>query len=169
MPILNPIHLLDQAERLSQAPLAGPPRQVDLRRAISSAYYALFHLLLTALSDEFVGVAHRATSRYALMHRSIDHRSIRDLCSVVIKQRPPVKYGPFVPPSGFGPDLSDFARAVIDLQERRHAADYDVGTRYRAADARRAISEARIAVLRFEASGAAERRLFLTLLLCPPR
>jgi hypothetical protein len=42
MAILNPEHLLQQAERLIQPPPAGPPRQVDLRRAISGAYYDAF-------------------------------------------------------------------------------------------------------------------------------
>jgi hypothetical protein len=46
--ILNPDHLLEQADKLISPPAAGPPRQVDLRRAISSAYYGLFHSCLTA-------------------------------------------------------------------------------------------------------------------------
>ena len=45
MPIPNPEHLLDQAERLA-ATGTGAPRQTNLRRAISAAYYAVFHRTL---------------------------------------------------------------------------------------------------------------------------
>src|SRR5215216_7618181 len=41
--ILNPEHLFDQAEKLILSPPAGRPRQVDIRRAISAAYYGVFH------------------------------------------------------------------------------------------------------------------------------
>jgi len=54
---LNPDHLFEQAERLVAPPPAGPPRQVDLRRAISAAYYGLFHFCLIAAADEFVDAA----------------------------------------------------------------------------------------------------------------
>jgi hypothetical protein len=52
MAILNPKHLLDQAARLIIPPPAGPPRQVDVRRAISSAYYGAFHATLIAAASE---------------------------------------------------------------------------------------------------------------------
>ena len=65
MATLNPDHLFEQADKLVVPPRAGPPRQVDLRRAISAAYYGIYHFCLTAAADEFVGVIHRATSRYA--------------------------------------------------------------------------------------------------------
>jgi hypothetical protein len=54
--ILNPEHLLEQAERLIEPPPAGPPRQVDIRRAISSAYYAVFHATLAAAARRFGGL-----------------------------------------------------------------------------------------------------------------
>jgi hypothetical protein len=49
--ILNPDHLFDQADRLIVS-TAGPPRQVDLRRAISAAYYGVFHIVATAVADQ---------------------------------------------------------------------------------------------------------------------
>jgi hypothetical protein len=79
--ILNPDHLFEQADKLISPPPAGPPRQVDLRRAISSSYYGLFHACLVAAADEFVGVTQRATSRYALVYRSIDHKTLREVCN----------------------------------------------------------------------------------------
>jgi hypothetical protein len=55
MPVLNPDHLFDQAERLVATTAGGAPRQADLRRAVSSVYYGLFHAILTAAADLFVG------------------------------------------------------------------------------------------------------------------
>src|SRR5262249_25719796 len=49
--ILDPEHLFDQADRLVAPPPAGPPRQADVRRAISAAYYAVFHGTLAAVAD----------------------------------------------------------------------------------------------------------------------
>jgi hypothetical protein len=46
--ILNPDHLFEQANRLAVPFGPGSIRQVDVRRAISAAYYGLFHAVLTA-------------------------------------------------------------------------------------------------------------------------
>jgi hypothetical protein len=62
---------------LSAPPPAGPRRQVDIRRAISVAYYGLFHFTLTAADDEVVGSSQRATTRYALVYRSLDQFFVR--------------------------------------------------------------------------------------------
>src|SRR6516225_6669624 len=80
--ILNPDHLFEQAEELI-SPRAGRPRQVDVRRAISAAYYAIFHAIITAATDQFVGVTNRDESRYGLVYRSVDHRWLRELCTEV--------------------------------------------------------------------------------------
>src|SRR4051794_12882066 len=53
--IPNAEHLLDQAERLIAPGGRGAPRQVDLRRAISNSYYALFHAVSMAGADQFIG------------------------------------------------------------------------------------------------------------------
>jgi len=167
--ILNPEHLFEQADKLVVSPPAGPPRQVDLRRAISGAYYGLFHSCLTAVADEFVGVTQRTTSRYALVYRSIDHKALRDLCDEVRKQTLKAKYGPYVPSGGFEANVQAYSTAVIELQQKRHMADYDPQPRFRASDARLAISTARTAVHRFEMANADHRKAFLTLLICAPR
>lgn len=125
MAILNPEHLFEQADKLISPPPAGPPRQVDLRRAISSAYYGVFHATLTAAADEFVGVTKRSTTQYSLVYRSVDHRSLRELCSEIKKPTLPAKYTPYEPRNGFGPNIKAFAAAVVEMQEKRHAADYD--------------------------------------------
>jgi len=169
MTVLSPDHLLQQAERLAARPPAGVSRQVDLRRAISSAYYGLFHFTLTCLADEFVGVMQRATSRYALVYRSVDHRVLKDLCLEIQRPTPSRKFVPYFPAGGFGPELGSFAASAFELYEKRNRADYDPGPRFRSLDAQLAITTARDALERFGQAKLDIRRVFLTLLLCPPR
>jgi hypothetical protein len=57
----------------------------------------------------------------------------------------------------------------VQLQEKRHQADYDPTVRVRASDAHSAIASARAALARFEQASDAERIAFLGLLLFPPR
>jgi hypothetical protein len=125
MPVLNPEHLLDQADRLITPPGGGAPRQADLRRAISNAYYAVFHAVIAQTADYIVGKTNRASTRYELVYRSINHKSLRKLCNVVKNPPLPANYSRYSPKGGFGSDLTALATAVIDLQEKRHLADYD--------------------------------------------
>lgn len=169
MAALNPDHLLDQAGRLLATPRPGPPRQADLRRAISNAYYGLFHFTLTAVADEFVGVAQRRSARYALVYRSVDHRTLRDVSLEATKPRASSRYAPYMPEGGFDTNLVVFSTAAKELQETRHAADYDPLLGFSTSEAKAAIGTARRAIRRFGEADGEHRKLFLTLLLCPPR
>lgn len=117
MAILDPDHLFEQAESLIVPPVAGPPRQVNIRRAISAAYYGLFHATLSAAADQFVGVTKRNSPLYALVYRAVDHRSLLVLCEEVKKQTLSSRYLPYQPTNGFGNNISAFAVAVLELQE----------------------------------------------------
>lgn len=169
MPILNPEHLLDQADRLLRPQGGGAPRQADLRRAISNAYYAVFHAVVTEAADELVGKAYRTSPRYALAYRSIDHRSLRELCGDIRKLTLPAKYSAYSPRGGFGPDLVALANAVVDLQEKRHLADYDPLYRVNISDAVLAVATARSALQRFSAANRSSRKMFVSLLAFSPR
>lgn len=167
MAVLNADHLLDQADRL--VPAGKAPRQADLRRAISTAYYAVFHEVVTAAADDLIGKTQRDTARYALVYRSIDHRSLKDLASDVAKTNLPGKYLKYEPRGGFGPEIQAVAAAIVDLQEKRHGADYDPLLRVKRSDAVSAVASARAALVRFRGASAARRRVFLSLLIFPPR
>lgn len=169
MAILSSEHLLDQAIRLIGPKTAGKRRQVDLRRAISAAYYGVFHATLTAAADEFVGVTKRATPQYALVYRSVDHRALRELCTEVKKPTLPPRYARHEPPKGFSAGIKAFAAALVELQEKRHAADYDPSARMKQSDALLAVATARSALRAFGSAGSRGRKAFLTLLLFPPR
>lgn len=169
MPTLNPGHLLDQADRLVAPPAVGAPRQADLRRAVSTAYYALFHTILTSAADDLVGQTYRQTPRYELIYRSVGHRALSDLCKDIKKATLPAKYTKYEPLGGFGPDLVAVATALVDLQEKRHLADYDPLFSVRISEAVLAVATSRAAVARFRNAPRLRRKAFLSLVVFPPR
>ena len=167
MPIPNPDHLLDRAER-SIAPGRGAPRQVDLRRALSDAYYALFHTVAIAAADQLAGKARRSDSLYALVYRSVEHRALRQLCEDIGKPTLPAKYQRYLQSRGLGLAIATFALVLVDLQAKRHAADYDPMIRLTAGDVRIAVRLARRALTLFSIPRRG-RSVFLLLLMFPPR
>jgi hypothetical protein len=166
--VLNPDHLFEQANRLITIQ-AGPPRQVDIRRAISAAYYAMFHATITAAVDQFIGAANRNESRYGLVYRSVNHAWFRDLCQDVQKTILSNKFRPYAPSGGFDANITAFAKAVVELQEKRHAADYDVMIRMNKSDAILAINTAKAALRRFGRANNGGRVAYLSVLLFQPR
>lgn len=167
--MFNLDHLLEQAERLIAQPPSRVSRQIDLRRAISSAYYSLFHAVLTAASDQIVGRTKRNSPQYTLVYRSIHHNAVRDLCNQVKRQRPNDRYARYVPSTDFSSELKVFAETFVDLQEKRHSADYDPNFRVRTAEALAAVVSARRAIKEFANAPVDLRQTFLVLLLFPPR
>ena len=167
MAILIPSHLLEQAERLLEPRKSGSKpaliRQVDRRRAISSAYYAVFHAILTDLADQFIGRDQRKSSCYALAYRHIDHRQLESLSNQVIKQTPEKRYLPFMPDGGFDDSIRKFASLTIELKGDRNSADYDPSRWVGITDARLAIAQARDAISRFANAPDEQRCVFLTL------
>jgi hypothetical protein len=169
MSVPDPDHLLDQAERLIASTGGGAVRQVDLRRAMSNAYYALFHAVTTEATDDFVGRTHRQTPRYMLVYRSVGHRSLRRLCEDVVKETLPGRYSRFAPEGGFGPDLQFFANSFAELQDRRHLADYDPLFRATRSNTVLTVQRGRDALGRFRDANRTLRRALLILVLFPPR
>jgi hypothetical protein len=142
--------LLDQAEHL-----AGwdprRPKQASLRRAISTADYAVFHLLV---ADAASRLATGPKLRH-LIARAYSHAAMKKVCQVFNRGQLPdhltaVAVGP-VPP-----DLQRVAATFVALQEARHLADYSTGhlgrgrTRFTRTDVARHLGDAREA---FEAWG----------------
>lgn len=115
-----PEDLLEQAYELA-AKEPGEPKQASLRRTVSTAYYALFHLLI----DEAVGkwAIERQRSRLA---RSFEHDAMKRKCAEVVKR---VKDGARIPV-----ELNTVAHNFVQLQDRRHTADYDNSMRWSRAD-----------------------------------
>jgi uncharacterized protein (UPF0332 family) len=118
--------LLAHAERLTGA--SGPGtvlEQVDLRRAVSAAYYSLFHRIngdAVALLAPNVSPA----TNYRIQ-RWLDHQHIKRICgrfaSAKLDQPLLGLIGTSSPK-----DLQTVAQAFNELQEARLRADYDMGS-----------------------------------------
>jgi uncharacterized protein (UPF0332 family) len=105
--------LLEQAEHLANRDGANP-KQASLRRAVSTAYYALFHLLI----DEAVGNWSVPRHRGKLA-RTFDHGSMKRVCDDCVKSF----YSAGKPASQLL--LREVAETFSELQLKRHTADYD--------------------------------------------
>jgi uncharacterized protein (UPF0332 family) len=88
------------------------PKQASLRRAVSTAYYALFHLLI----DEAVGKWAIERQR-SVLARTFEHDRMKAICDEVLKN---FKSGGKVPP-----ELFTVEQSFIELQQHRNTADYD--------------------------------------------
>jgi hypothetical protein len=168
VPRLDPDRLLQQAELLAAHPPSGEPHQTDLRRAISSAYYGVFHFTLASAADMVVGTDNRSTARYSLAYRSVDHARLRTLCSQLKASQMSSDLSPYVPAGGFG-EIIDFARLAANLLQLRNLADYHPSELFTIDEARAAVSEAREAIRHFQAANEKQQQVFLTLLLFRPR
>lgn len=118
-----PDDLLEQALHLAKRDRKRP-KQASLRRAVSTAYYALFHLLV---SD---GVSYWKIERQRpAFARSFEHRKMKGVCKA--------KY--------VNPDLQAIADAFVELQQARHFADYDYAKVFTRVEALTHINTARTA------------------------
>lgn len=79
---MNPYDLIRIARHLATGGVGGNrgrPRQADLRRAVSTTYYALFHALSRCCADILAGStpAHRRQRGWQLVYRSLEHGPAR--------------------------------------------------------------------------------------------
>jgi hypothetical protein len=158
----DPEHLFEQAVRLTEPwPSEAEPRQTDLRRAISAAYYGLFHFAVAASTEMFMDS--RFADEYAVAYRGVGHEWLRSLCDQLQKKRL-AKVPPHVPGAFFG-YIVKFATTVAELQDLRHRADYDPSFSIKADEVKIRIAEARHAVDLFRGAEEKQRAAFLALLL----
>jgi len=93
--------------------------QAALRRGVSTAYYALFHLLVSETTLNW----NRDSSRNAL-GRMFDHGMMKRVSDRMADiKRMPFERGDPIAVSG----LRLVAKAFVHLQDQRHIADYDNG------------------------------------------
>ena len=168
MSLPDPEKLLLLAESLISS--GGPePGQENLRRAISSAYYAVFHAVLTDVADNFQGRDARQSPNYSLLCRSVDHRRARQLCDDLKKDKLPEKYQKYLPAGGLGPELTQFSEQFGVLQDLRTSADYDPQFHINGSDTTLAVDIGRTAIRNFASATHEQRAAFASLLLFPPR
>jgi hypothetical protein len=112
--------LLEQAQHLA---LREPnkPRQASLRRAVSAAYYSLFHFLLHE-ATQLLFPARPAALR-GRASRAFTHSEAKNVCEIFAREKGGIKELTTDP---LEQQLTEIAGSFVELQEARHRADYDL-------------------------------------------
>jgi hypothetical protein len=124
--------LFEIADRLARLD-SGRPRQASLRRAVSTAYYAVFHALAYLCSDRLVGWG-KSWEFVSPIYRSLDHARAKTVLTSWLPKH--------------GSDIALIGQTFIELQEKRHIADYDPEPRHGRAETIDLIDQARTAITR---------------------
>ncbi len=115
---MNPLELIALARVLVNGVIAGgttPATQTELRRAVSCAYYAMFHTLAASNANTLIGASPADQQRWTWQqtYRAVDHRPTRNkLSHASLGGRFPIA-------------IQDFGDVFTLAQQARHSADYD--------------------------------------------
>lgn len=130
------LDLLAQARTLIDSDPTRP-RQATVRRAVSTAYHALFHFVGDESVKLLIGARHQDRPRRELARRAVTHRKLKEVCKEFLKPVPkPVLQPLWATHDVVGnQELRTLCVAVLDLQELAHSADYDLQATIRKSDA----------------------------------
>ena len=111
--MIDPLELIATCYKLVSQAETSPLSEADLRRAVSTAYYAMFHTLAASNAEIIAGQPQSAMSSHAWerVYRRLDHGRAQNNLRGVVNQLSPLG--------------ENFARTFIDLQGLRQQADYD--------------------------------------------
>lgn len=132
--MIQPEALLQHARRLAGEGGLGPPPEVDLRRGVSAAYYAVFHEITEQAARHLLSSS--PLSIQNAIRRTWTHGEIDRIAEAIVDRSAVLAHNPAAPvPNAlrrFGPlldlcagDLVESLRLFRELQEQRHRADYD--------------------------------------------
>lgn len=155
---------LKQARHLAEQDKRGRPQQAHLRRAISTAYYALFHFLVDQACQSVVGTSPGVKAQRQLLARTFAHSEMQSAAK---------SFGGGNLPKPVPNTLSKVPRPVCEMadlfvkaQERRHAADYDLAESFTREGTLKMIEEIEAALKSWKkASNHPMAKLFLVSLL----
>ena len=118
-----------------------------MRRAISTAYYALFHTLAASNAELIAGQPQSNLSSYAWerVYRRLDHGRDRNNLRGILDQ--------------LSQTGENFVHTFIDLQDRRQEADHDPGATITLTRTLNIIASADVAIRYFAQLSEEERRL----------
>jgi len=165
----DPGELLAAARGLLIAGHPAPPTDAQIRRALSTAYDALFHSVLAAAATRFMGADAQASAGYAILYRGFQHSEMKRICEEIDKSFLNRTYRECLKVHAVSRDMRDFAKGFTDLQVRRHAADYDPTSKFSASDVASSIDAAELAIASFERTTKQKQADVLALLLVGAR
>ena len=119
---------LEQATHLASRE-KGKPKQASLRRAISAAYYSVFHLVVADGARRIVDVPRLRN----VVARTFEHRKLLTIASAIERISTKPKEQHWLREhlsSHIAPGLTSFCRTFVSLQDQRHDADYDAAATF---------------------------------------
>jgi uncharacterized protein (UPF0332 family) len=142
--------LLDAADKLIEE---GPASSAFKRRAVSTAYYAVFHALAKSCADSLLPDTNRSTDEYSRVYRALEHGSLKSAFA-----RGPLKDRE---------TLRKIGDLVIRLQSERFKADYfpPIKNVFSLREAKQLLDQARQAVAAIESLNTKDRSTLATCLL----
>ena len=126
----------------SVSELDAESNQASLRRAVSTAYYAVFHLFTSEGSRLLLGDAIRLRPLRTTVRRAFSHQEMRAAAAGFASGSVSEKLGAALADVPIPLALAGVARAFIDLQSERHRADYELTTDFEPEHARFAVESA---------------------------
>lgn len=136
--------LIEQAQYLAYRE-PRKPRQASLRRAVSAAYYSLFHLLLhEATHLLFPGKPATLRERAS---RAFTHSEAKNVCEIFARKKGGVKDLTTEP---LEQQLTEIAATFVQLQEARQRADYDLMQTFDRIQVVDYVDQARVAIAQWK-------------------
>jgi len=166
--MIDATKLLEAAKQLNNGRNGNPPDVEAIRRAVSTAYYALFHALLKEGAERFVG-PNNTSAAFETIYRGFDHSQINRVFIAIDKQTLSDSYKRRLRRSAVSQDIRDFAAIFVPLQELRHLADYSPLTQISQSEAADLIDEAESALQILTSADPNEKADLLALMLAGTR
>lgn len=167
--MLDPAELLRTSKLLLEPAAGAPASDGQLRRAVSTAYYALFHTLLKAAAERFMGAGSAGRPGYAILYRGFSHGRMKSVCQAVDVAQLSAHLSRQLGRSAIDRSLRDCASGFVALQLARHQADYDPLARFDLAYATDIVDLATLAIDAFASAPVEERADLLALMLSTSR
>jgi len=152
---LNPLDFIATAREFAGS-RGGKPRQTNVKRSVSTAYYALFHTLAKFCADTLIGTNARSRGAWQQVYRALDHNFAKNACQNGNISR-------------FPREIQDFANAFVTLQSKRHSADYDPFARVYKSDALTNLANAEVVIKGFNKAPLRHRKAFAAWVLLKQR
>lgn len=156
---MQALDFIAAARLLATHPRRGRPPETNLRRAVSTTYYGLFHCLAECCADTLVGGpgSNRSRAAWLRVYRGLQHGTARERCleqNVI---------------ANFPVELRVFAQVFADMQPLRNQADYNPDAEFSRKNVILLINESENAIRGFPNAPIADRRAFAVHVLMAPR
>ena len=144
--MIDPQELIATCYRLVPQAAIPPSSEADMRRAISTAYYAVFHTLAASNADLIAGrpQSDMSTQAWERVYRRLGHGRAQNNLRTILRQLS--RHG------------ENFARTFVELQQLRQEADYDSNAVVTHSDTVNSIELAETAISAFAQLSEEERR-----------